>query len=279
MEEKIKIILGISGVFSLFILVFTFLFLRDVSELFTTMLVLAGIVLFAPIGLIKYSQGQRTKQLEDNFPQFMNDLVETVRSGMTLPQAIKGVSENDYGALSPYIKKLNVQLEWGIPFSKAFTSFTNATKSKLIARIGSTIIESHEFGGNLTDVFESISKTTVEIERLREERKLYLNSQMISGYIIFFIFLVVLIGLQKFLVPTLSEISLQQVGGQATVPEIGAKKLASEYKSIFRNLIILQAIFAGLVVGKMSEGAIAAGIKHGFILVIGGVVIFTLATL
>ncbi len=228
-----------------------------------------------PIALVRYTAIAKTRALEDSFPQFMRDLVESVRAGMTLPLAIDSISANDYGKLSPYIKRLNAQLQWGIPFGKAFLKFTRSTKSPLIGRIGSTVIESHRFGGNLTDVFEAISTTTIEIERLREERKLYVNSQLMSGYIIFFVFLGVIIGLQRFLVPTLSNISVKEL----TLGTTTATDMATEYKSIFRNLIILQGLFAGLVIGKMSEGAISAGIKHSLLLLVVGIVTYTIGTL
>ena len=277
MDDKTLTILGISGVVALLVFGFTYFFLRDTPVLFSTLTIVAGIILFMPLGLVKYAEHQTVKQIEEGFPQFMNDLVESVRSGMTLPQAIKGLAENEYGALTLYVKKLSAQLEWGVSFSKAFMNFTKSTKSRLIARIGSTIIESHEFGGNLTDVFESISQSTMEIEKLREERKLYLNSQLISGYIIFFVFLIVLIGLQKFLVPALADI--QPIAEENSVQPVSSNQLANEYKTIFRNLIILQGIFAGLVIGKMAEGAVAAGFKHSGIMIISGILIFTFATL
>ena len=276
MDQKLIVVLGIGGVVALFIMGFTFLFLRDTPVLFSTMLIVAVIVLFVPLGIIRYSELQKIKQIEEDFPQFMNDLVESVRSGMTLPQAIKGLGENEYGNLTFYVKKLSAQLDWGISFTKAFTNFTKSTKSRLIGRIGSTIIESHEFGGNLTDIFESVSQSTMEIEKLREERKLYLNSQLISGYVIFFVFLVVLIGLQKFLVPALSDI---QPIGEGETANVSSDQLTKEYTSIFRNLIILQGVFAGLVIGKMAEGAVVAGLKHSAIMIIIGVVVFTLSTL
>ena len=182
---------------------------------------------------------------------------------------IKSISDNDYGHLSPYVKKLDAQLDWGVPFDKAFLKFSKSTKSKLIGRIASTIIESHRFGGNLTDIFDAISSVSVEIERLREERKLYIHSQLITGYIIFFVFLVVIIGLQKFLVPTLTEVS---VGEIVTSP----KEIESEYNTIFRNLIIMQGLFAGLVIGKMSEGTFIAGFKHSVVLSVIGYTAFIL---
>lgn len=274
-DQKLVVVLGTGGIVALLIVGFAFFFLRETPVLFSTLTIIAVLVLLTPLGLMKYAELQKIQQLEESFPQFISDLVESVRSGMTLPQAIKSLSENDYGALTPYVTKLNAQLDWGVPFSKAFMGFTRSTKSRLIGRIGSTIIESHEFGGNLTDIFESISKSTMEIERLREERKLYLNSQLISGYIIFFVFLIVLIGLQKFLVPALSNV---QPIGEETAQLIPTDVLEQEYKTIFRNLIILQGIFAGLVIGKMSEGAVVAGLKHSAVMIVAGIVVFSLAT-
>jgi flagellar protein FlaJ len=274
-DKKLLILTAISIFIALMLFLIALIAFKEYTNIFSTVSIIALVVAITPIAIFKYSESSRIKSLEDQFPQFMNDLVEAVRSGMSLPQAVNVISKNDYGGLNPYIKKLSAQLEWGIPFTKAFSSFTKSTKSRLIARIGATIIESHEYGGNLTDVFESISKTTVEIERLREERKLFLNSQIVSGYIIFFVFLAVIIGLQKYLVPTLTEISMKQL---VTAEKVENKQMQLEYKSIFRNLIIIQGFFAGIAIGKMSEGEIINGMKHSLLMIILGLVIFTLAT-
>ena len=41
-----------------------------------------------------------------------------------------------------------------------------------------------------------------------------------------------------------------------------------DFKSIFLSLIVVQGIFAGLLIGKFSEGSIKYGLKHSFALVI-----------
>ncbi|MEM0473570.1 MAG: type II secretion system F family protein, partial [Candidatus Aenigmatarchaeota archaeon] len=243
-DKRLIFLFGTVVGISLLLSIFSYFFLIEYKNIFFTILGFSVAAIILPFGIVKYYQASKIRKLEDNFPQFMSDIVEAVRSGMTLPQAIDSISKNDYGELTPYVRKLNAQLEWDIPFSKAFLSFTRSTKSKLIARIGSTIIESHEYGGNLTDVFESISKTTLEIERLREERKLYLNSQIVSGYVIFFVFLAVIIGLQKFLVPSLTQMSMKDIGTEQKIQD--PEKIKMEYKAMFRNLIIIQGLFAGL---------------------------------
>ena len=135
------------------------------------------------------------------------------------------------------------------------------------------MIESHRFGGNLPDTFEALANTAVEIDRLRTERKLYLHSQMITGYIIFFVFLGVILGLEKFLVP-----SLTQTAQLGTLPGQSTKDLGPAYREIFRNLILIQGLFAGLVVGKMAEGALIAGLKHSIFMMFSGALVFIIAT-
>jgi flagellar protein FlaJ len=269
MKRLVKITI-VNAIIVTLIVILAYLLFKGIRELFSSIMILAAVMFVLPITLVRYYESWKIKSLEDFFPQFMRDLVESIRAGMTLPQALKSISDNDYGQLSPYVKKLNAQLDWGIPFDNALIKFSKSTHSKLIGRIASTIIESHRFGGNLTDIFESISSTAIEIERLREERKLYINSQLITGYIIFFVFLVVIIGLQKFLVPTLTDVTVTEV---TTNPV----EMGKQYNEMFRNLIIIQGLFAGLVIGKMAEATIVAGIKHSLILLVVGIIVYSIA--
>jgi len=51
----------------------------------------------------------------------------------------------------------------------------------------------------------------------------------------------------------------------------------SEYRDIYRNLILIQGFFAGVAVGKMAEGAMASGLKHSIFMMFSGFIIFTVA--
>lgn len=228
-------------------------------------------IVILPFALTRYMAYSRKMQTEENFPLFLRDFVEAVRGGLTVPAAFSLISKNDYGALSKYVRKMAAQLEWGIPVDKVLISFAKATKSPLIGRVVSSVVESHRFGGRLTDTFEALSKTAVEVDRLKSERKLYLQSQMMTGYIIFFVFLGVIVSLETFLIPSISQgspIGLQQ----SSIPP---EQIAAGFKDIFRNLVLIQGLFAGLSVGKMAEGAIIAGLKHSMIMMlVGGAVFF-----
>jgi pilus assembly protein TadC len=255
------------------LLIFNFLFLMNVSSTFYIVNFIAILIAALPALFALYSKHRKVKKLEENFINFLRDFTEAVRGGMTIPVALKHVSGNDYGPLTKYIKKMSAQIDWGIPLHKIFVKFSEECESKLIGRIVSAIVESHAYGGSLTGIMESLSSTVMEIEKLRMERRLFIQSQITTGYIIFFVFIGVIIGLEKFLIPSLvgaSSESLTIPGTSKMSPEL----METQYKIIFRNLIIIQGIFAGLMVGKMAEGEIVAGIKHAVFLVLVGLLVF-----
>ncbi len=262
----------VGGVLSLVSFLFIANLVPFLADIFYVVAAVASIVPF----LIKwYTAFNKKKHIENAFPLFLRDLIESVRSGMSLPQAFKTVSDNDYGILTNYIKKMSSQLDWGIPIDKVLINFSKESKSKLVGRIISTVIESHRFGGNLIDTFEALSKTTSEVDRLRRERYIYLQSQMITGYIVFFIFLAVILGLQLFLTPSITALPQGALGIGSVQSDLTPAELAEEYNNIYRALILIQGLFAGLAVGKMSEGSMVAGIKHSLFMMLVGFIAFT----
>jgi flagellar protein FlaJ len=269
-KETMKLLM-ISAAITAPIIIINYLLFRDQSMIFSSVNISAALIFSMPIIISRYMTYKKTKEIEEMFIIFLKDFVESIRGGMTIPNALKSVSMNDYKALTAYVKRMSAQMNWGIPAEKVFLNFSKVSNSKLIGRIISSVIESHRFGGNLAQSFEALSKTSMEVERLRAERRLYLNSQMMTGYIIFFVFLAVIISLGKFLIPNLAEASSSTIQGQSSPVTV------AEYKEIFRNLIVIQAFFAGLIVGKMSEGAAIAGLKHSFFMVFVGIAAFVIA--
>jgi hypothetical protein len=89
-------------------------------------------------------------------------------------------------------------------------------------------------------------------------------SLLISGYVIFFVFLGVIASLQRYLLPSLMAIwPVEGAGMEVT-------EVAQEYHNIFRNLILIQAFFGGLALGQLTENSLATGLKHGFLMAAAG---------
>jgi flagellar protein FlaJ len=61
----------------------------------------------------------------------------------------------------------------------------------------------------------------------------------------------------------------------ADIPIMGFAILSpDEAKKIFFHMCIMQAFFNGLIAGKMGEGTVSAGLKHGIILLACGYITF-----
>jgi flagellar protein FlaJ len=277
-DKNLILLLAGDAIFVLLLLYVNFTIFAQITELrvvSTIITFLSVFILATPLVLYYYKEYTTRKHIEEYFPVFLRDFVEAVRGGLTIPMAFKSVSKNDYKELTPYIKKIAARLEWGVPIDDALLSFGKEVKSKMISRIVASVVEAHKFGGNIADTFQSLSNVAIEIDRLRKERISYLQSQVITGYIIFFVFLGVIIGIERFLLPGLSQasnVALTSTGSQQTPLDLGPF-----FKNIFRDLIIIQGIFSGLTVGKLGEGSLMAGLKHSFFMSFIGGLAFLLA--
>jgi pilus assembly protein TadC len=123
---------------------------------------------------------------------------------MPIPKGVLQVADKDYGDLSPYIKKLAYQIEWGIPMHKALLIFADDTDNNVINRSISIIIEADQSGGNIGDILQSVSTSVINIKKLKEERRNSIASQVVQGYLVFIMFIIIMLVLELVLFPKLT---------------------------------------------------------------------------
>jgi len=240
------------------------LFYNKPDVFFTLNLLVAAIILGVPLG-IRYFSYTKVKNVEKTFPIFLRDITTNINAGMTLPQAIKATERNDYKELNKHVKEIIAKMDWGISFERILEDFAKKVGSPILKRTVRTINETHRSGGNIGDVMIAVAESVQELDRIRRERSGSVYSQMINGYIIYFVFLGVMVGLSSFLVPAFQT----QQTGLAVNPAI--------FKDMFRNLILIQGMFAGLAIGQMSEGSLMGGLKHSVVLTVVGYSVFLFA--
>lgn len=267
-KNQIYMILAVSGVFALGIFLANTLFLKDAvgDVIYTIIDLIAFSVLLLPAGIYQYEKYKGVREIEEKFPDFLRNIVEGLRGGMTLPLSVTYASRNYYGSMDPYIRRLAAQISWGVPFEAALKNFSDELKSKIITRSVSTINEAHRSGGNIVDVLDSVTKSTVEIDKIRLERESRISSQMMTGYIIFFVFIGVMVGLREFLLPALKWGGVSQGGDEWIAPSNTAMVNSEVYGTMFLNLAIIQGLFSGIAIGKLAYGSIGAGVKHSVIM-------------
>jgi len=102
--------------------------------LFLILNVLSIMIALGPILLLKYRQYSKRNIYEKQFPNFLRDVVEGTRAGMSLPQAIKNTTNNNYQDMTPFVQEMGAKLDWGIPFETVMTYFGRRTHSQIIQR-------------------------------------------------------------------------------------------------------------------------------------------------
>lgn len=268
-----------SGVFAaLFAILATLTFLGRIGfdEKFgTDFLILAFLVGVGPFGWRRMMHLHRVKAMDDKFPDFLRDLAEGVRAGMTLPRALYSAARGVYGALTPEIKRMSSQVEWGVSFDEALRRFATRVKTPLIERSVSLISEASKAGGSVVDILTAASQDSREIKQIIDERSRQMGIYAVIIYVAFLVFLVVVYVLAAQFLPSF-ESAVQGASGA----QVGGLKFApfdrGLYVQIFFHAALFQGIGGGLVSGVMTEGHPLGGLKHCFVLTIFSWVFFRL---
>ena len=82
----------------------TIYFLR--SRWFFTFLIIALNIGWSQFWIDFFRENKRQKEIESRFLQFVRSLVSTVKSGVSIPNSIIQIADEEYGELTPYAKKL-----------------------------------------------------------------------------------------------------------------------------------------------------------------------------
>ncbi|MBX4211893.1 type II secretion system F family protein [Candidatus Pacearchaeota archaeon] len=259
----------------------TLFFLGD-SNLFLFLLGIAAGIVALPfvIGLIL--ENKREQEISDMFLEFSRNLAESVATGTPISKSIINMSRKNYGSLNLYIAKLSNQISLGIPVNQALHNFAYDVDSPVISRAITLISEAERAGGEIDYILESSAKAISEVEKLKKERQSSIYNLVVQGYIIFFIFIGIMLVMEFKILPltagigsigsfSLSSITSIADTSASTGPAISAQELARP----FLYLLLSQGFFAGLTIGKITEGSMKAGIKHSFILTIAAFLIST----
>ena len=279
MRLKFRNIYWLSIIVGILILASNFFFFFSFTEpigptnrFFYPLIIIAFTIGWAHFWLDYLKELKRQKTIEEKFVDFVRNMESAVKSGISIPQSVIQASRKDYGALTPYLRKLGHQVQAGIPIHKAFYTFAQDTKNPIIKRAITIVIEAEASGGRIEDVMESITTSLVSVEKLKSDRKSSTYSQIVQGYIVYFIFIAIMLVLQLKLFPQLGglggEGGLNLLGGASFVGNgVDAAGGMEALDRIFFALLLIQGAFAGIMIGKFSEGSIKQGIIHSLALV------------
>lgn len=225
-------------------------------------------------GIYQYLRLRRVRKIDERFPDFVRDLAEARRAGLTFTKAIMYASKGNYGVLTSEIKKISQQISWGSSVDDALNAFAKRVNTKLIRRTISLIVEASRSGGNVADVLDAASRDAREIRLLEAERRANMMAYVAVIYVAMGVFLMIIVILCGSLIPAMT--GSESVDLAAATGKAGFIR-KEEIIQVFFYANLSQSIGMGLVTGVFEEGNVISGVKHIFIMVLVTWLVFKLA--
>lgn len=262
MEIKKRHKIGISIGLAMIIIAFLF----KGSVFFSLLIGLGFIIGIFPFVFSTILTTKEDAEKEEMFLEFTRNLVESVKMGSSISKSVVNLKGKSYGILSKHVEKLANQISLGIPLSEAMQIFSKDIGSKKISRAVTLIRQAEKAGGDIGEILEAVAEAVSTTDKLKKERKAKISSLMVQGYIIFFVFIIIILVMQFQILPMVSGIAgLTAIETEvSTVQGIEAKDVANA----FLYLLLVQGFFSGLIIGKIAEGNVKHGVKHSFILMV-----------
>jgi tight adherence protein B len=152
-------------------------------------LTFGGLVLgfFLPRFYVKYRQGKRLKDFNNQLGDAINLLANGLRSGYSLLQAMDAVAREMPPPMSEEFQRVVREIGLGLSNERAMNNMLRRIPSDDLDLMITAVNVQHEVGGNLAEILETISYTIRERIRIKGEIRVLTAQGMISGYVISFL--------------------------------------------------------------------------------------------
>ena len=198
---------------------------------------------------------------------FLRDLAEVRKTGLSPEKSIITISERDYGTFTPIIKRVAAALSLGVDIERAVRTAIRGYKDWLSIATMRLLVDAIEFGGGAPDVLDSIARYFRALAEFRDELRRRLRPYSVMLY-----FGALLLAVASLLTIIILGGSLVQSGIAGT--GIGALRIKITPQDMAALTLIttigvmLSSWLMGLVIGKVQDLSAASGFIHSVILLV-----------
>jgi len=238
-------------------------------------LIFSVVAFFAPSGMYRSKVIKRKRAMEAKFPDFMRDLAEFWKGGLSMTRAVDTLAKGDYGALDEEVEKMAQQLSWGVAFNEVMDQFAKRMKSGLIERSIALVEEANKAGGEISDILLTVANDARELKILDKEKEGVMQSYIYIIIPAFLIYALIIAAMTIIFVPAIAssteEIDLSSTSfGGVSIRELEPALITL----IFFYSVMVQGLGGGLNAGIMGKGTISDGLKLAALFLLVGWLIF-----
>ena len=139
---------------------------------------------FTPRWYMSYRQGARLRAFNDQLGDTLNLMVNGLRSGYSVLQAMEAVSREMAPPIATEFSRVVQEVQIGVPIDQAMTNMLRRIRSDDLDLVVTAINVQREVGGNLAEILDVISFTIRERVRIKGEIRTLTAQGRYSGYVI-----------------------------------------------------------------------------------------------
>jgi archaeal flagellar protein FlaJ len=218
-------------------------------------------VVTAPAAIVHMRSQRKRNSMENGVNNFLRDLTEVRKTGLSPEKCIESLSKRDYGTFSPELRKISSDISWGIPIKQVMMDFLKRTKSWMVQIVMFLLVETIDVGGGTIGMIEALSRFNNLTQEVEKEKKMSTRPYVFMPYLAAILLVATTVMMTSFT----TGFGISQI---APSPTSGASNPAAAMTSVFVTSAIFHSFLIGIVAGKISDESIASGFKHSAILVI-----------
>jgi flagellar protein FlaJ len=237
--------------------------------------VIALLIVLVPYAIFHALWNRKVRGIEAGIPEFLSRMAGMNQVGLTLAQAITILVRTNLGVLSYEVRRINRDIAWGASVPDALVRFERRVRTPAVSRSVTLITMATRMSGNISEVLTIASRDARMSAVLREERSSAMLLYLAVIYLAFFVFIFVVVVIASQFLPVLGDVATSAGEMDGVLPGFGTTALLP-FKRLLYHICLVQAVFSGLVAGKMGEGSVQAGVKHAAVMLLIALIAFNL---
>lgn len=266
----------ICGILSLSIIIIGIILGSFISNLFFILLTIWTVILVA-IYLISllivfiyydYRIYQRTKEIEEVLPEFLQLTSANISAGMTIDRALWFAVRPKFGVLAKEIEEVAKCTIAGDDLEKALLDFANKYDSDSLKEAINLLIEGMRAGGEIGYLLNQISSNMQDIKLMKQE-----ISSSVTTYVIFItaaaiVGAPILLALSGQLLVVISSLTagldMSSDGGSSffSLDLSGESISLGDFRIFSLVMLFFSSFFSSLIIGAIRKGTPKEGLKY-----------------
>ncbi|MEM2131040.1 MAG: type II secretion system F family protein [Candidatus Woesearchaeota archaeon] len=211
----------------------------------------------------------RTREIENVLPDFLDDVSVNLRAGMSFDKALWNSIAPEYGVLEKEIEIVAKKVMAGYDTEEALKEFAEKYNSTLLQESIDMILVGLKSGTNISELIEKISENVKDAYYLKKEL-----IASVTSFVIFIAFTAVIISPILFALSFNLMSIIQNLGEKLSTTSsynilpfnFGYKTINQKDFILFSKIsIIIIATISGMIIADLREGSIKAGLKYVFL--------------